>query len=172
MDAVKILIIDDELDVCEIIYETIKSEYPETIYVTDAEKAIELITTNTFSLILSDINIAKVTGPTLIRMLRSQGKLTPVIFITGNASKETILTALRLGVSDVIEKPFDTVGLIKTVNRILEIDRRKTRFILDNASMSVPTASIEKQKKMLGMLHVLNEQKSDDTISLNKAQEE
>jgi FixJ family two-component response regulator len=102
----------------------------------------------------------QIQGPELMRSLRSQGFLTPVMFLTGAATKEMAMTALRLGAADLIEKPFKTDELLQSIERVLELEKRKAKLYLDFANREVSKENIDKQKKMIGLLHVVNSKKS------------
>lgn len=153
-----ILIIDDETEIGEILVDLLSPEYEKVVFANHPQKAKELLTKESFSIIMSDVNMPELKGPDLIRLLRASGNLTPVVFLTGAASKDTVLTAIRLGVSDVLEKPFDAEELIKSLDRVLEIDKRRTQLILDKHNNKKPEDT-ERQQKMLGLLHVANEKK-------------
>lgn len=159
----KILIIDDEPELAEIVLLSLQDYYPNAVSVTDIGKARELLVDHSFSLILSDVMMPGLSGPELIKSLRIAGDWTPVMFLTGNGSKETVLSALRLGVSDVLEKPFDSDELLKSVQRVLEIERRRNQLIADRTRAEISKENIEKQGKMLGLLHVVNEKKKVGT---------
>jgi DNA-binding NtrC family response regulator len=155
----KILVIDDEIDICESIRDILKEEFPLVDIISNSTEAIQALKDASYSLILSDVAMPQLPGPELIRLVRSQGNLVPVIFISAYISKEVALTALRLGVADVVEKPFKIEHLMEAVKRVLEIDRRKTQFIIDNATKNSSQENLDKQRKMLGLLHVVNEKK-------------
>lgn len=121
----KILIIDDEPDIGEYVLDTIMPHYPNSRFISDAKIALSCLQKQSFDLVISDINMPGLRGSELVRNLRAHGDLTLVMFLTGNMSKENVLSALRLGVADVMEKPFNEDELIKTVQRIFEIDKRK-----------------------------------------------
>ena len=154
----KILVIDDEIAIGEIIRDTLSSEFS-VDFASHPDDALEALKDPTYSIVLSDINMPKIPGTELVRILRSQGNVSPVMFISGYVSKETALVALRLGVADIIEKPFDPDLLLESVKRVLEIDKRKTQLILDRANGGISAETIAKKEKMLGLLQVVNEKK-------------
>ena len=155
-----ILIIDDELELGEIILEILSPHYPTVEFQSSADIALEQVKKNDYDLILTDVNMPNLQGPELIRFTRAAGKLTPVLFVTAYADKDMVLTALRLGASDVIEKPFDPDNLIKSIDRTFEIERRRTQLILDKYHIENKEGSeLNKQKKMLGLLLVSGDKK-------------
>ncbi len=70
--------------------------------------------------ILTDVRMPEMTGLDLVRRLRAEGVSHPVIVMTGHADVPLAIEAMRLGVSDFIEKPFDDellIGAIETAMR-------------------------------------------------------
>lgn len=152
-----LLIIDDEKDIGEILSELFSETFEQVKYFDNVTEALGFLKTQSVSAILSDISMAKLSGYDMVVKLRSEGDLTPVIFLTGYASKELILSALRLGVSDVLDKPIDPETLIQTVDRVLEIEKRQRLFYQKAASDD--DAAALKEKKILGLLQVVNDSK-------------
>lgn len=155
-----ILIFDDEQMVGEMISELLSPLYEEVIYTDSAQTARELIQKRSFSLIISDVHMPQLPGPDFVRLVRAQGRLDPIIFLTGNSSKELVLTALRLGVSDVIDKPFDPDQFYKSIESVFEIEKRRNQYYQDQLKTDISPLDLERQKKMLGLLHVVSEKKS------------
>lgn len=154
-----IMIIDDEVGIGETIAEHLKDIYEKVDFYSDPVEAQKALMWQEYSLILSDINMPKLLGPDLIRFVRAEGILSPVIFLTGFANKENVLAALRLGVADIIEKPFGFEELTKSMERIFEIEKRKVQLILDSHSREIAGGKFDKQRKMLGLLQVVQEKK-------------
>jgi DNA-binding NtrC family response regulator len=155
----KILIIDDEPEIGEIIMDILTPHFPNCRFISDSKLALKNLETNKYSMIISDVTMPGLYGPDLIRHLRAIGCWTLVIFVTGHCNKETALTALRLGVEDLIEKPFEPDSLVQTVRRIFEIDKRRTQLILENYEKNLEDPETLKKAKMLGLLHLANESK-------------
>jgi DNA-binding NtrC family response regulator len=155
----KILIIDDEAPIAELIYEILQPVFEVVDYVTNSEHVQSKIDRVKYDVILSDVNMPNIPGPELVRLLRSQGKLMPIFFITGCADLNVVLTALRLGVFDVIEKPFNTDTLVDSITRAIEMDVRRERLIIDSNNQNISPEKIEKQKKMLGLFMVMQDRK-------------
>jgi len=159
-NEVSILVIDDEIEMGEILVEILSEKYDKVRYISSPDEAKKALVEHEYSLILSDVNMPQIQGPELMKSLRSQGFLTPVMFLTGAATKENAMTVLRLGASDLIEKPFDTNELLQSIERALELERRRSKLYIDLANREVSKETIDKQKKMIGLLHVVNSKKS------------
>lgn len=155
-----ILVFDDESSVGEMIVDMLSPLYEEVIFTDNPHKARELVQKRSFSLIISDVHMPQLPGPDFVRLVRAFGRLDPIMFLTGNSSKELVLSALRLGVADVIDKPFEPEQLHQSIEHIFEIERRRNQFYQDKAKADISPLDLERQKKMLGLLHVVSEKKS------------
>lgn len=151
-----ILIIDDEPDIGEIVRGMLDPVYEEVIYTSSAIQAQELVRVRSFSLILSDIQMPGMPGDEFVAFIRSIGRIEPVVFVTGNATREVLIAAIRMGVSDIIEKPFQQEELLQTIDRTLEIDKRKTALYESMFLKQAEQSRHESQKRMIGLLQVAN----------------
>lgn len=70
--------------------------------------------------VITDVRMPEMTGLELARRLRDSGSLEPVIVITGHADVPLAIEAMRAGVVDFIEKPFDDEVLLASVHRVLD----------------------------------------------------
>jgi DNA-binding NtrC family response regulator len=153
----RLLVIDDEEDICDILSEVLSPHFKLVETTVDSVKASEMLVQNEYDLILSDIMMPNLLGSDLIRKIRSHGILTPVVFITGQASKETLLAGIRLGITDIIEKPFDNEVLVSSVRRLIEVEKRRNELILAKSDNSLTKEQLEKKKKMIGLFLVAAE---------------
>lgn len=69
--------------------------------------------------VLTDVRMPEMTGLDLVRRLRAEGVTHPVVVMTGHADVPLAIEAMRLGVSDFIEKPFDDEMLIASIQAAL-----------------------------------------------------
>ncbi|MHB8835011.1 MAG: diguanylate cyclase [Candidatus Methylomirabilia bacterium] len=83
-------------------------------------EALALLASSAYDVVITDLGISDVDGLALAAEARRLNTETQVVIITGQGSKETILQALRQGVSDYVEKPFDLELLFLTVGKALE----------------------------------------------------
>ncbi len=154
-----ILILDDEPDIGEYLMTLLEPVYSQVTYCSSPTEAKELVQKQAYSLILSDIMMPGLPGHEFVMYLRSLGRIEPVIFVTGNASKEVLLSAIRLGVADVIEKPFEEVALLKSIDRTFEIEKRKYALYESIINQTQSETKQNGQKKMIGLLHLANTKK-------------
>lgn len=154
-----LLIVEDDDGVRFVLEQTLKDLFSKIILASDGEVAKQIMLSEPCSLVISDINMPNLTGIEFVQHLRASGVHTPVMFMTGNQDRNILLSAVRLGVVDVVEKPFDSQTIKDKVERILEIEKRKEAIQLAQASggdVSSDNSKLSKEKKMLGLLQVKN----------------
>jgi CheY-like chemotaxis protein len=154
-----VLIVEDENLLGELIQGLLEPYYEEVHFCPSPIKALELVKQRTFSIILCDIMMPGMAGHDFVTHLRSYGRIEPVIFVTGNVTREILLTAVRLGVSDVIEKPFEEAILLQAIERTLEIDKRRTALYESIFAHQLQESETDKQKRMIGLLQAVNSKK-------------
>lgn len=155
----KLVLIDDEEEIGGTLKALFSEMFKEVTFYEDSQKALEEITKNEPSLIISDINMPGMSGDALVRQVRSRGILIPIVFLSGYVTREVYAMALRLGVSDIFEKPYDFDYMQKAIEKILELEKRKSILYIHMADPNYPKDKIEKEKKLLGLLHVVHESK-------------
>ncbi len=116
----RILVVDDEPHVVQIFQDLLAQRGYEVVSSQNGDDAIVKVTTGSFDLVLTDINLPGVDGLEVVRAAKAADKDTCVILITGYASTTTAIDALRQGAYDYITKPFDLWETAKAIDRGLE----------------------------------------------------
>ena len=116
----RILLVDDEASILSVLSTLLKAEGHEVVPVLGAEKAQEVIKSQKFDLMISDIRMSPVDGMQLLRMIRKEKPDTAAIMITAYGSVETAVEAMKEGAFDYVTKPFKVDELLITVTRALE----------------------------------------------------
>jgi DNA-binding response OmpR family regulator len=116
----RILVVDDETDVCEILKFNLEINGYEVDTANSAEEAMQM-NLATYDLFLLDVMMYKVSGFTLASHLRKQQETanTPIIFVTAKDSENDTLTGFNLGADDYIRKPFRINEVIMRVKAVL-----------------------------------------------------
>lgn len=107
-----ITIIDDEESVRSSLAVLLMAENYAVRTYSSADAALANIEQIAESCVLTDIRMPQASGLDLLRRLRGMGLTTPVILMTAHADVPTAVTAMKLGATDFIEKPFDPADLI------------------------------------------------------------
>jgi DNA-binding NtrC family response regulator len=89
----------------------------------NAGRALELLRTESFDLILSDVVMPGKSGLELLEDLKKAGVKTPIVLISGQANIEMAVRATKLGALDFLEKPLSTDKLLVTVENALRLSR-------------------------------------------------
>lgn len=116
----RILLVDDEPSILSVLSTLLKAEGYEVVPSLGGEKARDLLNSEEFDLMLSDIRMTPVDGMELLRLVNQRDPNMPVIMLTAYGSVETAIEALKLGAFDYITKPFKVDELIITVQRAFE----------------------------------------------------
>ena len=126
MTSARILIVDDEPDIREMIGEILRDEGHETVLAGDAGEARERLRESAPDLVLLDVWMPDTDGISLLREWRDAGVVKcPVVMISGHGSVETAVEATRLGAFDFVEKPISMARLMVTIENALEAGRLK-----------------------------------------------
>lgn len=121
MKGAHILIADDEDEIVKIITECLTEEgFTSLDTASDGQEAIAKFNELKHDLVIIDIVMPKATGIEVLRHVKAVSPESQVIIVTGNAEKNSAITAVRLGAYDYIEKPFDLFALARIAKRAVE----------------------------------------------------
>jgi DNA-binding NtrC family response regulator len=119
----KILIIEDEEHLRDNLGFLLTDEGYHVVTAEDGEEGIQCLVQAPFDLVITDIIMGDVGGFAVLEHVVTHTLDTPVVFITGYASTDSVIAALRQGVYDYIAKPFDIDVLLIAIKRALEKGR-------------------------------------------------
>ena len=118
----KILVVDDELDVLDLVTIRLKNAGYETIEAVDAEEAMDIIQKTPPDLVLLDLLLPKMQGDELCKKLKSDDKYKniPVILFTASAIRPALSEEIKaIGADDCVLKPFDPEDLLSKVKEFI-----------------------------------------------------
>lgn len=118
MSKVKILIVDDDLNICELLRLYAGKDGYEPIVVNDGRQALEALTQHNPKLILLDVMLPKLDGWQVCREIRKTSDV-PIIMLTAKGETFDKILGLELGADDYIAKPFDTKEVMARVKAVL-----------------------------------------------------
>ena len=136
----KILLIEDDSTVRESLTEVLKSEGYEVVQRADGSDLKQLLKSDIYDLIITDLKLPGKNGIDLIREMRKSPSDYEIIIITGYGTMQSAIDALQLGIYDYINKPFEPALMLNTVSRAIEkveLSRKKAeaertiRFLKD-----------------------------------------
>ncbi|MBF0366499.1 MAG: response regulator [Oligoflexia bacterium] len=124
-----LLIIDDEPELAKLLQSFFQGEKYEVFAATDGEEGLNIIKNNKIDLMVTDVNLGKLTGIEVLKQAKSFCSDIEAIMVTGHSSADLAIAAIRAGASDYIAKPINLEELTFSVNKTIErINLRKMRL--------------------------------------------
>lgn len=140
---IKILIVDDEKPICDLIDINLSAAGYQCKSVQDGLEAIDLIEAENFDLILLDVMLPGANGYDIMEYIRPL-KI-PVIFITAKYEVKDRVKGLRLGAEDYLVKPFDVAELIARVEVVLRrYNKTETMLTAGDVTVDVEARTVTK----------------------------
>jgi putative nucleotidyltransferase with HDIG domain len=124
----QILVVDDELSIREVLADGLESFGYAVVQAGNAADAFELVKLGGINLVLSDIEMPKENGLSLLRRIKDHNPEVDVIMVTGVVDFETAVGTIRQGAADYVSKPFNLDEVRIVVDRTIE----KRRLIREN----------------------------------------
>ncbi len=120
MNNYRILVVDDEEDLCEILKFNLENEGYEVDTANSAEEALKM-DISSYHLLLLDVMMGEISGFKMANMLKKDKKTekVPIIFITAKDTENDTVTGFNLGADDYISKPFSLREVIARVKAVL-----------------------------------------------------
>lgn len=117
----KILVVDDETDLLDLIEYNLTKENFEVVTATDGLKGIKKAKAEKPDLVLLDIMMPKLNGLEVCDMMRNDSELKdiPIIFLTARSDERTEVEGLNTGADDFMTKPISTVKLVSHIKAVL-----------------------------------------------------
>jgi len=116
----KILIVDDDLVARESLEEFLQLSHFTVLAVGSAPEALEILMKSEFDLVLTDLVMPDMDGISMTKAIRNLRKDIPVLVMTGFASIEYAVEAIKAGATDFITKPLKLDHVVFIINRVLE----------------------------------------------------
>ncbi len=163
----KILIVDDDENICELLRLYLEKDGFDTIVANDGEQAVDFAAKHSPDLILLDIMLPKLDGWQVCREIRKTSE-TPIIMLTAKGETFDKILGLELGADDYVSKPFDTKEVIARIKAVLrrshekdkasqinEVRYDKLRINLTNYELEVNGVKIDTPPKELELVYHL-----------------
>lgn len=130
---INVLIIDSDIYLCESLKSTFEEERITVDYVHEGIAGIQHIMTNNYDLVIMELNLSDMDGLELVKYLWEKGNPVPVLVLSSEKEKGTIIKALDAGADDYITKPFHPGELLA---RMRALQRRKCSSLLKGERVS------------------------------------
>ena len=143
---VKVLVVEDEEPISELICMNLSSKGYRCEQAFDGMSAADLLEENHYDLVLLDIMLPKVDGYELMEYIRPMG--IPVIFITAKSTVHDRVKGLQLGADDYLIKPFEIVELLARVEAVLRrYNKADKLLVIDNVEINTESRQVRKNGK-------------------------
>ena len=126
----KILVIDDDRDMCLLLKRFLSKHGYEVDEANTSKRAIELLDTTEYQLVLCDFRLDNIDGKTMLVKIKEKYPHMPVIIITGYSDIKIAVEVMKLGAYDYITKPLFPDEIILTIRKAL--DKKDTKKIVES----------------------------------------
>ena len=120
----KVLVVDDEQDVLDVVREALEGAGFRATTAAGGPEALRLITVETPDLVILDLKMAKMDGPTLLKQIRAKWGNIPVVILTGYPESDLMNRALQFSPLTLLAKPFTPAQIVDTVKSALGVEER------------------------------------------------
>jgi two-component system response regulator HydG len=154
----RILVIDDDSSMCEVLEAELKKRGFETVATTSPEDGLRRLAEEDFSLVLTDINMLGMSGVHVCRQIVESREDLPVVVMTAYGSMEAAIAAIRAGAYDFVTKPFEMDDIALTMERALkhralrEEVKRLRRVVVDQQKFDDILGTSAAMKKMYDLI--------------------
>ncbi|MGB9742782.1 MAG: sigma-54-dependent transcriptional regulator [candidate division WOR-3 bacterium] len=121
----RILLVDDEVQYCELTAANLRSAGYEVAAVTSGVAALELLRSNSYDVVITDLKMAPVDGLAILTAVKQNNPDTEVVIITGYGTISTAVEAMRQGAYDFITKPVAIEHLLALLEKIKQLHRTR-----------------------------------------------
>ena len=163
MSAEKILVVDDDLNICELLRLYLTKDGYNVVVANDGQSAVSMFQEENPNLVLLDVMLPKLDGWQVCREIRKFSE-TPIIMLTAKGEVFDRVLGLELGADDYVVKPFDTKEIVarikavlrrsaaSTVEEVKEVHYDKLSINLTNYELKVAGVQIDTPPKEMELI--------------------
>ena len=163
MSAEKILVVDDDLNICELLRLYLTKDGYNVVVANDGQSAVSIFQEENPALVLLDVMLPKLDGWQVCREIRKFSE-TPIIMLTAKGEVFDRVLGLELGADDYVVKPFDTKEIVarikavlrrsasSTVEEVKEVHYDKLSINLTNYELKVAGVQIDTPPKEMELI--------------------
>ncbi len=123
-----ILVVDDSMLIRSVAKKILKNlGFPNVTLADDGSTALEKLNEQTFNLVIADMNMPEISGIELLKKMREkeETRQIPFLLVTAEESQDEIMTAIRAGVNNYMQKPWNVKTLMAKIERIYQFEEEK-----------------------------------------------
>jgi DNA-binding response OmpR family regulator len=145
----KILIIDDEKEICQMLKTNLEAEGFVVDFVLSGEAGLELVGDSNYDLIILDYNLPAKSGSDVCGEIRSKNITTPIIILSVNPETTIKVQTLNVGADDYLTKPFSFEELLARMRALLRRPKKikDEKLTISDLILDVKKHTVEKGKK-------------------------
>ena len=155
MSKKKILIVEDEIKILEVVTSLMEKQGYEVYQAEDGKQALKIFYNNEISLIILDLMLPDISGEEICMKIREKSRV-PIIMLTAKVDESNLLQGLDIGADDYITKPFSLMELVARVKAILrrtseELNPLYNSFQNADLYINVEANIIKKKNELLNL---------------------
>ncbi|MFN7944253.1 MAG: response regulator transcription factor [Blastocatellia bacterium] len=159
----RVLVIDDDVELCELVTEFLTSEGFAVDFVNDGEAGVARAVSQNYALIVLDVMLPRLSGFEVLRRIRQASRI-PVLMLTARGEDVDRIVGLELGADDYLPKPFNPRELVARIRAILRrtqtqpafpaIPAPPERFAVGDVELDQGTRTVRRQGEMIELTSV------------------
>lgn len=119
-EKIKVLLVEDEASLAMIMKDTMEPTGMSVTLAADGEEGLRVFFADKPDVLVTDVMMPRMGGFEMVRRIREQDKLTPVLFLTARSSVNDVVDGFKMGGDDYLKKPFSLQELMVRVHRLAE----------------------------------------------------
>ena len=131
MEYTKILLVDDDKNMTLLLCEILNELGHDVVAAHTAEEAMELIESEDFYIVISDLQLPGMSGIDLLRFIKGFNSLIQVFIMTAYSNKQRVIECLKAGATDYFEKPLNTEDVIISIQAAIHRIHKWTRLVMN-----------------------------------------
>lgn len=120
MEKIKVLLVEDEQSLAMIMKDTMEPTGMSVTLAADGEEGLRVFFAEKPDVLVTDVMMPRMDGFEMVRRIREQDKLTPVLFLTARSSVNDVVDGFKMGGDDYLKKPFSLQEFMARVSRLAE----------------------------------------------------
>lgn len=143
-----ILIVDDDPNILKLLSDVLNRLNHQVTKASDGSEAIPLIQQQQFDLVISDLHMTKINGIEVLKAVKEKDKNLDILILTGYATVQSAVKAMKLGAYDYLTKPLNIEELKQKVHLALEHQSLKLKMAAQEQQLRAHQAMIERDLKL------------------------
>lgn len=131
MEYAKILVVDDDKNMTLLLSEILKDLGHEVTMAHSAEEAMELIETEEYYIVISDLQLPGMSGIDLLRFVKGFNNLIQVFIMTAHSNRQRVIECLKVGATDYFEKPFNTEDIVISIQAAIHRVHKWAKLVMN-----------------------------------------